>query len=54
VRVASQELPLMPSALPPTSPTTTPMVIGDRTASARTLPRRATPALASANSGTMT
>jgi hypothetical protein len=44
----------MPSSLPATRPTTTPMVSDDETARDRASPSSATPALASAKIGTMT
>jgi hypothetical protein len=43
-----------PSGLPTTRPTTMPQKMGERTASRRLSPLTTTPALASANTGTMT
>ena len=53
-RVASQVNAVMPASLPTTRPSSTPIVIGDVTASERASALIGTPALASANSGTIT
>ena len=53
-RVSSQDAPAMPAGLPATYPIRMPSVIGEAYARARKLPLSTIPALASANSGTMT
>lgn len=53
-RQTSQLTPVIPTSFPTTSPATMPIVIGEPAASRMTLASTFTPALASANAGTMT
>ena len=53
-RTVPSDVTPIPTSLPTTRATTTPQVTGEERASASTPSRRSTPALASANSGTIT